>query len=251
MAEIHGSEARLYLNGTDVSGSFTGSKAKTTREKIRSTGYGDAGETHVLAPQSDGMITADGMLDMVASPSVASWDAVKTANATLDGTDLLVLMARDTTLGDPGLAVYGSLPAIETSHPMTDLAKLSLEAAGSLGAQIVAALQPKGAATGAGNGSTLDNAAATANGGNSYLQVFALTGTAPVISIKAQHSVDGSVWADLATHAAINGAGVTAGYRDVQQIAAGTTVRQYMRWLLAITSGSLTSITFAHQFARN
>jgi hypothetical protein len=62
-------------------------------------------------------------------------------------------------------------------------------------------LQPVAALTATGNGTAVDNAAATNNGGAGHLHVTAASGTTPTLNGKIQHSVDGSTWVDLITFA--------------------------------------------------
>lgn len=94
------------------------------------------------------------------------------------------------------------------------------------------------------NGTARDNGAATANGGIAQIHVTAFTGlTSDVITI--EHSVDGSTaWAVLATFATITG---TTSERVV--VAAGTTVRRYLRVVDDVTgTGSCTrQVSFARR----
>lgn len=93
--------------------------------------------------------------------------------------------------------------------------------------------------TGAGNGTSVDNGAATAFGAIVELQVFSFTGTDA--TVKIQDSANNSAWADL------SGAGftqITAGptYQRIQ-LGAAATVRQYVRAVVS-TSAGFTSMTY-------
>jgi hypothetical protein len=85
------------------------------------------------------------------------------------------------------------------------------------------------------NGTSVDNAAATANGG--LFQVHYQNGAgAEDLTAKIQHSTDNSVWADLGTITVSNITGFGA---SSLAIAAGTTVNRYTRAQIAVASGAL------------
>lgn len=99
------------------------------------------------------------------------------------------------------------------------------------------------AEVGTANGSAIDNGAATANGGVAHLHVTEITGAAPSITVKIQHSTNGSTWADLQSFAAIT----AAGFERIE-IAAGTTVNQHRRVVVTF-GGTTTSVTYNVSFA--
>lgn len=100
------------------------------------------------------------------------------------------------------------------------------------------------AITADGNGTARDLTAASANGGVAHIHVTAFTGlTSDVVTI--EHSVDGSTsWATLVTFSTITG--LTS---ESVAVAAGTTVRRYLRVVDNVTgTGSCTrSVAFARR----
>jgi hypothetical protein len=94
-------------------------------------------------------------------------------------------------------------------------------------------------------GTAVDNAAQTTNGGVFVVHVTAIAGASPNVVFKVQHSTDNSTWVDLATVSAVTAANSA---RRVE-VAAGTTVRRYLR-VVATEGGTTTSITFVAAFAR-
>jgi hypothetical protein len=83
------------------------------------------------------------------------------------------------------------------------------------------------------NGTSVDNTAASTNGG--LFHVHVQDGTATDCDVKVQHSTDNSVWVDLAscnTFAATGASSAT--------VAAGTTVNRYIRASVTTTGGSST-----------
>jgi hypothetical protein len=95
-------------------------------------------------------------------------------------------------------------------------------------------------------GTAVDGVAATSNGGVGTVHVTAIAGASPNVVYKIQHSVDGSTsWADLVTFTAIT----AANQAQRVEVAAGTTVRRYLR--ITITEGgTTTSVTGVCCFAR-
>lgn len=253
MGEIHGSLTRIYANGYDLSTLFRETEAGRERDLVDATGYAVTDTRHIASPQASGMISAGGMLDVDESTgAAAAHDTLRTAAENTAGDTVVVWMGRDTTAGDPGFAILGSIPQHKIQQPLSDIVKTMLEAKSNRSAW-VNSLHPKAARTTAHTTTGIDNGAATTYGGLAIAQVFALTGTTPVLGLKVQHSSDSTngtdgTWVDLVSFTAINAAGVTAGYRSTGRVTG--TVNRWLRVVLSVTSGSLSSCTFAVQFGR-
>ncbi len=104
------------------------------------------------------------------------------------------------------------------------------------------------AVTATGNGSAVDNGAASSDGGIAHLHVTALGGTStPTCDVTIEHSVNGStLWATLATFTQVTT--TVASQRVV--VAAGTTVRRYLRVAYTV-AGTNPTYTLAVAFARS
>lgn len=100
--------------------------------------------------------------------------------------------------------------------------------------------------TAATNGASLDGTAATTQGAQAWLHVFAFTGTDVTISIEDS--------ANDSAFAAVTGLAFTqvtaAPFSQRLATAAGATLRRYVRAVSA-TSGGVTSVTYAVQVTRN
>jgi len=81
------------------------------------------------------------------------------------------------------------------------------------------------------NGATFDGGAGTSGGALAVLQVSSVTGGG--VTVKVQHSTDGSTWADLATFTA-------ASSTTSQRVTVAGTVNRYLRatWTQTATSAS-------------
>ncbi len=93
-------------------------------------------------------------------------------------------------------------------------------------------------------GTAVDNAAASVNGGVGVIHMTGIGGGAPSLIFKIQHSTDNLTWIDLITYSPIGTVGVLR-----TEVAAGTTVRRYLR-VLASENGTTTSVAFVAAFAR-
>lgn len=107
------------------------------------------------------------------------------------------------------------------------------------GIQHTAGLRTDTAAT---NGTTIDNLASSALGGQAYLQVLTFSGTD--VTIKLRHSTDDTTYADLFNFTQITTA------RHSQRLAVTSTVNRYTR-VETSTSAGFTSVVFAVMFKRN
>lgn len=255
MAEIHGSNTRIYANGLDISGLFREAEWGRTRDLVDTTAFGDTNDTSFASPISSGDLNAAGMLEVDPITGVQAVKTMLDASNDLAGpTSVVVVMTRDTTIGDDGFALVGSMTNHRVKQPLKDVVQTTFDAKANRALE-VKSLHPLAARTAAFSTVGLDNSVSSAFGGVGVLTVTAISGTSPVLTAKLQHSsdttdgVDGT-WVDLATFATINTAGVTARYADVQVVAPATTVNKRVRLNLAVTSGSLSSVTFSAQFGR-
>jgi hypothetical protein len=100
--------------------------------------------------------------------------------------------------------------------------------------------------TAATNGTSIDTTASADFGGQAYLQVFAFSGTD--VTVKIQDSDDNSSFTDVAGLAFTQ---VTAGPTTERIAIANTaTIRRYVR-AITVTTGGVTSITFAVVLVKN
>jgi hypothetical protein len=93
-----------------------------------------------------------------------------------------------------------------------------------------------------GSSASVDNSAASTNGGVAHLHVTAISGAGASITVKVQHSVDGSTWVDLVTFTAATAA-------TQERIEITGTVYEFLRATRAM-SGTTPSVTHAVAFAR-
>jgi hypothetical protein len=128
---------------------------------------------------------------------------------------------------------------------VSDLVKLSIELTSQKWAvEHGVSLHDLTAEVATGNGTSVDNGAATTNGGVGVLHVTAIAGAAPSVVVKIQHSTDASTWVDLLSFTA-----ATAATKQRIEVAAGTTINRHLREVHTF-GGTTSSFTFNSAFAR-
>lgn len=152
-----------------------------------------------------------------------------------------------TTLGDPAYILYGLMTSWTVDSIVKDALSIKTEFMTNRGLLTSKVLVPD-VAEGASNPGTasLDNAAASTNGGSAALQVSAVSGTgSPTLTVKLQHSVDDAVWADV-TGGAFTAVTAVGG----QFIEFSGTVNRYLR-VVSTISGTTPSFTYNVAVHRN
>lgn len=253
MAEIHGSETRIYANGLDISSLFREAEWGRSRELVDTTAFSDTADSMIPSPVSAGDLNAAGMWELDPDTGVQVVKDMLDASAdNLDGDSVIVCMSRDTTIGDDGFLLIGSATNHRVKQPLKDVVQTTFEAKANRSLD-VKALHPLAARTAAHTTTGLDNGAPSTFGGVGALTVTALTGTTPVLAAKLQHSSDSTdgidgAWVDLVSFDTINAAAVAAGYASTGVVTG--TVNDWVRLVMTVSSGSLTSTTLACQFGR-
>lgn len=224
----NGVELSPYLDKADWSG--IGGVNETTT-------FGVAGlaKTYVRG-LGDATFTAGGFFD----GAVGAIDSILATARTVTVDDVLTFCPQGYAAGNRVKAMTVRATDYKISAPVANV--VSLTATWQSDAQVTDqswSLHSLVAETGAGNGTGIDNGAATTAGGDATAHVTAATGAA---TVKIQHSSDNVTYADLAT--VVNATAVTGGYRVA--VAPGVTINRWTRgqW----TPG--TTITFQLSFGR-
>jgi hypothetical protein len=146
------------------------------------------------------------------------------------------------------LVDFGKMAQETHSIPggVNDVTKTSANIKYSGGCYLGVSLHAITAEVAAANAASVDETAATADGGYAVLHVTALSGGPGAGAVfKVQHSVDDAVWVDLGTFTTITAVG-----SEFIRIANGTTVNRYVRCQLTTLDAGITTITFQMSVAR-
>lgn len=248
MATPHGASAALLLDGYSLTGFARSAQAEPTQEILDASTFGLASRAK-LPGLKHGTFSAEMFYDT--TTATGSWDIIKgkfgaqtpgvPAPATINfgpngfalGAQIAMLYA-NTVKAEPKM-VFGDLT----------MAMLTAEAEED-GVDFGVSLHALSVETDvSSDGAAVDNATSSANGGVGALHVTAIAGAAPSVVFKVQHSTDNSTWVDLITFSAVTAANSTRR----TEVAAGTTVRRYLRYSYAF-GGTTSSVTFHVSFAR-
>lgn len=185
-------------------------------------------------------LNIDGMFDN-ATGAGTLWDTI---TGQLGGSTPVA-----TSIAPTGFASGNSvwlIPALtanyEPSSAVADVVNFSASFNAGQSANIGVSLLDLAALTATGNGSSVDNSAATSNGYVAHLHVTAVSGTTPSMTMLIQHSTNNSTWSTLATF--------TAATAATSQVVTGSgTVNRYIRASYTIT-GTTPSFTTQISLAR-
>lgn len=238
----HGSVADVYAPGFDFGAFLKTAKISGTQDVADSTSFASNGAKEYVAGLKDGKLTASGMW-MFTEDSTTDIDV---AMDTLEGlTDQpWAYFPRGDAFGYPCKLVTGTVTKWDIESPIDDVTKAELEVQSTVtGGGVESLLVHRALATaGTGTdvaGTSIDNGAASTNGGVGYVINTAYTSGAN--AVKIQHSTDDSVWVDLITFTSIGAANVA------ERIAVSGTINRYTRCIHTITT---TAKTYGCAFGR-
>lgn len=237
MAFVHGKSGKVMVNTSHMSADIRQWNASSRRDIADTTALQDGG-VKGLPGLFEGTIGIEGHFDSTAGRLYAIANA---ASGTDNGL-LVTIMPEGDAIGMPAIFAQCDIEDFEVESEVDKAVSIKIEAAADtlvdMGvSQKVWTQQAPGTV----NSASVDNLAATTNGGAGILHVTAVSGGGNQV-VKIQHSTDDSAWADLITFTT-----VTAATQQRVEVAAGTTVNRYTRATSVCTTG-----TYTHQlsFAR-
>lgn len=186
------------------------------------------------------------MLEGLYRAKAVSGASLQDIFAALPDTQIIVTGYPDTrAVGKPALLMYADVLKYNLDNVVADLVKVGIELSSQKWhVEHGVSLHDLTAETGTGNGASVDNGAATTNGGVGVLHCTAIAGAAPSVVYRIQHSIDGSTWADLIVFSAVTVAAVAR-----TEVAPGTTVNRFLRSTTTF-GGTTSSATGNIAFAR-
>lgn len=239
----HGKKARVYANGFALSAYLRKIATAGECDTADSSTFVDDSRRKVAGTKS-AKLTGEGIF--ASDTTLLTFDKVDDVLRNALGVEHVVWL-----YGPEGDAVGKrsvGLQAIETSYeiesPVDDVVQVKVEAESSKGNAAEGGLfLASGQKVATGLGAGQDNGALTSNGAACFLQAVDVNGAAPSLTVKVQHSVDGSAWVDLVTFTAV------AVDHKAEAIEVAGTVNRHVRatWTFG---GTTTDATFAVAIAR-
>jgi hypothetical protein len=229
-----GSSTRVYAAGYDLSAFFRNIKLTQGAKTVPTETFGASNDAP-FGTLKNGVASGDGLY----SGGVGEVD--ERLAAALGAQNVLITVALGDVLGNVAKGIQAVGTSHDTTIPVDGVVAIAAAFASNVQIERMLVLHPKAAEVAAGSGGVIDNAVQTVNGGVGYSHVFAIAGGN--CTVKVQDSANNSTWADLLSFTLVAGAPAS----ERKELAAGSTVRRYIRWTI---SGTFTSVTFQLSFGR-
>lgn len=243
MAAKRGLNASVLFNQYDLSTYFKQAAPSLDIATLDGTSFQPSGGDRIyISSFRDGKLSLEGFFQSDSIDEAAVDDVL---NAVIGSeTKQIVTLSPENAnaLGNRCYLLEVDQTSYKVSSPADNLIMSNAEMQSSSGIGFGFILQALAALTATGNGTGLDNAAATTRGGAGHLHVTAASGTSPTCDVKIQHSTDGSTWVDLITFT--QATGIT-----YQRVEVTGTVNRHLRAIRTI-GGTGPSFTVAVAFAR-
>lgn len=231
-AFTHSISAKLYLSGYDVSTYFKSFGVQGTKATAEISTLGDTFQQFVSG-LGGGTTTLDGFFDNAAGGAVTLLQAAFGSTS-----KVFTAYPQGATILNLGLAQSGFTTSLDTQADIGSAVSVSGSMLSTTGFDLGVSLITPVAVTGAGNGTGVDQAAATTNGARAYLQLTSFSGTDCTIIVA--DSADNAAFATIGTFTQNTAIGS-------ERISITGTVRRYIRYTI---SGTFTSVTFNVLFCR-
>lgn len=217
----HGKNALVLMDGRNMSEFFSTATTSGSADTAEVTTFGASSKAYIPGVK-DATVSVEGYF-------AGGVDEVDQTLGAVTGGDGVWTVVFGDALGARGNASAVVGTSYEIGAEVGGAVSVSAEGQSTTGTDGVVVLHALAAETSTGTGTQVDGTAATANGSACYLHVSELSGT---LTVKVQHSADGSVWVDLATFSPSGVSGARA--------ATTGTVNRYLRasWTISGTSPS-------------
>ncbi|MBT9176901.1 MAG: hypothetical protein DDT20_01226 [Firmicutes bacterium] len=240
MSFVHGSVTRVYVNGFDLSAFLKNVSHSCEVGPHDSTTFSAMAKTYVPGLE-DATLDAGGLF----SGTAGATDAVMFAALRGRSPVTWSVLPQGDVDGVFGHGLLALQSSYEVATPADGLVEVTATAQSNVGLEQVQVLHPLTARVVTGTGIGRDSAVSTSThaGGVGYLQVTTVSGVAPSLTARIQHSIDAVTWVDLITFAAVTSS------NSAQRLVVAGTVNRHVRaqWTIA---GTGPSFTFFAAFGR-
>jgi hypothetical protein len=250
MAKQAGMGDNLYISGIDVSGDIGSIQRIGGGPALLDTTAINASAMERIGGQFSGELSfASYFNDGGSANRAGATGSTFLTLSALPSTDVHLLYARGTTLGNPGAGMIGKQVNYDMNRGQDGALLFSTQALSNAyplewGRQLTAGKRTDTTATAAGSATSVDGSASTSFGWSAYLQVFSFTGTSCTVSI--HDSADNSSFTLLSGASFTAATGVTS-----QRLQAATATATARRYVSVNTAGTFSSCVFAVLFVRH
>jgi hypothetical protein len=225
MPFAHGKNAKLYVNGYDISAWLTKAGTAEKADVAEASVLGTTDKQY-LNGMAEGSITGDGFWD---DTSAGPAGGGVMGSAFLIDPGIFTFMPQGDGFGKPATGMLAPNTDFAVDTDTGNVGTFTFAATSRIGFDSGDVLHQLQSESAGGNGVALDGLAPTSFGLDSYLQVTAKVG-AGALQVKTQHSPDNTTWTDLCVHTVV------------------TTVTHQAEWIssfIALPSGSVFRYTRA------
>lgn len=238
MAFRHGKNTAVWFNGANLTTYFNEASISTDVEVAETTAFGNDAKTYI-AGLKDGTFSMSGMFD----GAQGAVDQTLSSVIAAADSDAITVAPDGAVAGRRSVSGAARETSYEISSPVGDVVSVSMESQATGGVDYGYLLAANASVSASAAGSSVNNGAATTNGGVGYLHVTANTRDGSS-TFTVQHSSDNVSFVDLITFT-----GVSASATDGERVAVTGTVNQYVR-AQHVPGGSSGSVTYTMAFAR-
>lgn len=238
MAFTHGRDARVYVNGYDLTTYLRSTSAQGRADVAEASTFGTSDKVYV-AGMKDAVVSAGGIF----SGGTAEVDDVFRSALGVEQTEWNAWPQGD-TLGNRGWQAFCQQTRYEIDAPVDNVVSVSAEAQSSSGYESTVSLHALGAESAAGTAGSVNIGGTTTNGWAAHLHITA-KGGAGTGQIILQHSTAATgTYLDLGTFAFAAGAGTSS-----QRLTGTGSVNAWVRCALnPISAGTITyNVAFARK----
>ena len=229
----HGKNVNVFINEYDFSTYFNDVSATSTVETSEVSAFGSSAKEYIVG-LLDGTVSLSGMFDGTATGTDVVFSAVLGSTTKQN----VIVAPSGHSNGATAIVLEADDTSYEVSGAVADVVQTSAEFQSSDGVEHGKILSSGSAITATGSGTSVDNAASSANGGVGFVSVPTNTRNGN-ITVKVQQSADNSTFTDLITFTV-----VTSTQKTFQRVEVTGTVARYLRvnYTVAGSTGSATPV---------
>ena len=229
----HGKNVNVFINEYDFSTYFNDVSATSTVETAEVSAFGSSAKEYIVG-LLDGTVSLSGMFDGTATGTDVVFSAVLGSTTKQN----VIVAPSGHSNGATAIVLEADDTSYEVSGAVADVVQTSAEFQSSDGVEHGKILSSGAAISATGNGTSVDNALSSANGGVGFLSVPTNTRNGN-ITVKVQQSADNSTFTDLITFTV-----VTSTQKTFERVEVTGTVARYLRvnYTVAGSTGSATPV---------
>lgn len=222
----HGKNSDIYANGYDLTGYLDSIDQAATVDTAETTTFAATAKSYISSAIKAATIQAEGFFDGAAG----AVDAVLSA-ALGAASQVWAWYSQGDTLGNPGYGMSAINVTYNVKGSISSASRIAVSAQSNTGIERILSLHALASEAASGNAASLDNGAASSNGGSAYIECTSATGT---LACVVEHSTDNVTFTTLASFTNITTA------NKAERITFAGTVNRYVRAKWTITGGPFT-----------